>query len=67
MFQDMTVMVADVESGKLKRCYEAAHDEPVYSLKYLDNNKFVTGKVLLLLLFSLLDTTKAEYLLNVIK
>lgn len=37
-------MVADVESGKLKRCYENAHDEPVYSLKCLDSTKFVTGK-----------------------
>lgn len=36
-------MATDVESGKLKRCYENAHEEPVYRLVNLDNNKIVTG------------------------
>lgn len=36
-------MATDVETGKLVRYYEKAHDEPIYSLKDLDDNKIVTG------------------------
>lgn len=37
-------MAVDVETGKLKKCYENAHDEPVYRLLNLGNNKIVTGE-----------------------
>lgn len=37
-------MATDVETGKLKKCYEDAHDEPVYRLLCLDENKIVTGE-----------------------
>ncbi|KAI5641517.1 hypothetical protein NE865_06274 [Phthorimaea operculella] len=41
--KDKVIMAVDVETGKLKKCYEKAHEEPVYCLKSLDNNKIVTG------------------------
>ncbi|KAG6454023.1 hypothetical protein O3G_MSEX008482 [Manduca sexta] len=41
--KDKVIMATDVETGKLKKCYEDAHDEPVYCLRTLDNNKIVTG------------------------
>ncbi|RVE47761.1 hypothetical protein evm_007516 [Chilo suppressalis] len=41
--KDRTIMVTDVETGKLKKCYDNAHQEPVYSLLSLDNDKIVTG------------------------
>ncbi|XP_050675855.1 WD repeat-containing protein 55 homolog isoform X2 [Leptidea sinapis] len=41
--KDKVILGTDVETGKLKFCYENAHDEPVYKLSSLDCNKFVTG------------------------
>ncbi|CAH1644965.1 unnamed protein product [Spodoptera littoralis] len=41
--KDKTIMATDVQTEKLKRCYENAHDEPIYRLVNLDNNKIVTG------------------------
>ncbi|XP_013200488.1 WD repeat-containing protein 55 homolog [Amyelois transitella] len=41
--KDKVIMITDVGTGKLKQCYENAHDEPVYKLLCLDNSKFVTG------------------------
>ncbi|XP_013133768.1 PREDICTED: WD repeat-containing protein 55 homolog [Papilio polytes] len=41
--KDKAVIATDVETGKLKCCYENAHEEPVYKLLCLGNNKFVTG------------------------
>lgn len=43
-FQDKAIIVTDVETGKLKKCYEDAHEEPVYRLLCLDQNKIVTGE-----------------------
>lgn len=43
LFQDKAIMVTDVETGKLRQCYENAHDDPVYCLRPLDDNKIVTG------------------------
>lgn len=37
-------MATDIETGKLKYCIESAHEEPVYRLLCLNNNKIVTGK-----------------------
>ncbi|CAH2226119.1 jg23420 [Pararge aegeria aegeria] len=44
--KDKAVMATDVESGKLKQCFENAHDEPVYKLFPLDCNKIVSGMYL---------------------
>ncbi|XP_021205571.1 WD repeat-containing protein 55 homolog isoform X1 [Bombyx mori] len=41
--KDKSIMATDVETGKLKRCYENAHQDPVYRLLCLENNKIVTG------------------------
>ncbi|CAK1549860.1 unnamed protein product [Leptosia nina] len=41
--KDKVIMATDVETGKLRQCYENAHEEPVYKLLPLDNNKIVTG------------------------
>ncbi|CAG4944885.1 unnamed protein product [Colias eurytheme] len=41
--KDKVIIATDVETGKLKQCFENAHDEPVYKLLSLDNNKIVTG------------------------
>ncbi|CAG9784463.1 unnamed protein product [Diatraea saccharalis] len=41
--KDKTIMATDVETGKLRKCYENAHDDPVYSLLCLNNEKIVTG------------------------
>ncbi|XP_053602445.1 WD repeat-containing protein 55 homolog [Plodia interpunctella] len=41
--KDKVIMATDVETGKLKQCYENAHDDPVYKLLCLDSSKFVTG------------------------
>lgn len=49
LFKDKTIMATDVESGKLKKCYESAHDEPVYRLLNLDRDKIVTGKLIICL------------------
>lgn len=46
IIQDKAVIATDVETGKLKCCYENAHEEPVYKLLCLGNNKFVTGKLM---------------------
>lgn len=39
-------MATDMETGKLKSCYEDAHEEPVYRLISLDMHKIVTGNVI---------------------
>lgn len=36
-------MLTDMESGKLKRCYDNAHEEPIYRLIILNENNFATG------------------------
>ncbi|XP_041978961.1 WD repeat-containing protein 55 homolog [Aricia agestis] len=41
--KDKTIMATDFETGKLKQCYENAHEVPVYRLISLDDNKIVTG------------------------
>lgn len=41
--KDRVIMATDVETAKLKRCYEDAHEEPVYRLITLDENKIATG------------------------
>ncbi|CAH2066617.1 unnamed protein product, partial [Iphiclides podalirius] len=41
--KDKAIIVTDIETGKLKQCYENAHEEAIYSLLCLGNDKFVTG------------------------
>lgn len=41
--KDKTIMLSDVESTKLIRFYEDAHDDPIYCLSVLDKNLFATG------------------------
>ncbi|KAL4706033.1 hypothetical protein ACJJTC_014255 [Scirpophaga incertulas] len=41
--KDKAIMATDVTTGKLKHCYENAHNEPVYTMLTLDNGKLVTG------------------------
>ncbi|XP_052894658.1 WD repeat-containing protein 55 homolog [Anopheles moucheti] len=41
--RERSIVVADMETGKFKRFWEAAHDEPVYSMAILGENLFATG------------------------
>lgn len=41
--RDKSLMITDAETGKLKRFWDNAHNEPVYSLAVLDENLFATG------------------------
>ncbi|XP_045762829.1 WD repeat-containing protein 55 homolog isoform X2 [Maniola jurtina] len=41
--KDKAVMGTDVETGKLKQCFENAHEDPVYKLFPLDCNKIISG------------------------
>ncbi|XP_050077591.1 WD repeat-containing protein 55 homolog [Anopheles maculipalpis] len=41
--RERTVAVADTETGKFKRVWEGAHNEPVYSMAVLGEHLFATG------------------------
>lgn len=41
--KDKAIIATDVETGKLKQCFENAHEDPIYKLLALDSNKVVTG------------------------
>ncbi|XP_058058655.1 WD repeat-containing protein 55 homolog [Anopheles bellator] len=41
--RERSIMVTDVATGKLTRCWEAAHEEPVYSMANIDVHTFATG------------------------
>ncbi|XP_018578500.1 WD repeat-containing protein 55 homolog [Anoplophora glabripennis] len=41
--KDKSVMISDVNSGKLERFYENCHEVPVYCLTIIDENMFSTG------------------------
>jgi len=41
--RDKSIMLTDTETGKLKRFWDEAHDEPVYSMTYVDENLIATG------------------------
>jgi WD40 repeat protein len=43
--KDKTIMLSDVESGKLVRFYDEAHEVPIYCLLVIDENLFATGEV----------------------
>lgn len=42
--KDKSVMLTDIETGKLKRFYDNAHDTALYKLYVLDENIFATGR-----------------------
>lgn len=42
--KDKSVMLSDVETGKLIRFYDDAHDVPIYCLSVLSEDLFATGK-----------------------
>lgn len=41
--RDKSIMITDFETGKLKRFWDNAHEEPVYKLSVIDENLFATG------------------------
>lgn len=41
--KDKSIMITDVETGKLINFYENSHDVPVYCLTIIDENSFSTG------------------------
>lgn len=41
--KDKSVMLSDVETGKLVHFFENSHDVPLYCLTVIDNNLFCTG------------------------
>lgn len=42
--KDKAIMLTDVVTGRLIRCYENSHDVPVYCLRVVDENLFASGK-----------------------
>lgn len=41
--RDRAIMVTDVETGKLKRFWDDAHEEPVYTMSMISEHTFATG------------------------
>ncbi|XP_066590244.1 WD repeat-containing protein 55 homolog [Prorops nasuta] len=41
--KDLSIMLTDLETEKLKRVYEEAHEQPVYSMTIIGENTFATG------------------------
>lgn len=41
--RDKSIMITDFETGKLKRFWDNAHDEPIYTLSVLDENLIASG------------------------
>lgn len=41
--KDRSILLTDVETGKFKRCYEHAHEQPVSKMNVFDENLFATG------------------------
>uniref|UniRef100_A0A182MU11 WD repeat-containing protein 55 homolog n=1 Tax=Anopheles culicifacies TaxID=139723 RepID=A0A182MU11_9DIPT len=41
--RERSIVVADTETGKFKRFWEGAHDEPVYSMAVIGEHLFATG------------------------
>lgn len=42
--RDKSIMITDVETSKLQRFWDEAHEEPVYSMLVIDENLFATGE-----------------------
>lgn len=41
--KDRSILLTDVETGKFRRCYEQAHEQPVSKMNVFDENLFATG------------------------
>ncbi|XP_031840230.1 WD repeat-containing protein 55 homolog [Nomia melanderi] len=41
--KDLAIMLTDVQTEKLKRVYENAHDEPIYTMTVIGEHMFATG------------------------
>ncbi|XP_058979318.1 WD repeat-containing protein 55 homolog isoform X2 [Musca domestica] len=41
--KDKSIMITDMETEKLKKFYESAHEEPINKLHVIDENLFATG------------------------
>jgi WD repeat-containing protein 55 len=41
--RDKSIMITDMETGKLKRLWEPAHDDPIYTLTVIDENLIASG------------------------
>lgn len=41
--RDKSIMVTDFETGKLKRFWDKAHDEPIYTITVVDENLVASG------------------------
>lgn len=41
--RDKSVVLSDFETGKFKRFWDGAHDDPIYTLSVMDENLFATG------------------------
>lgn len=41
--KDKSIMLSDVETGKLRQFYENAHENPIYSLYVINDHLFATG------------------------
>lgn len=41
--KDRSILMTDVETGKFRRCYEQAHEQPVSKMNVFDENLFATG------------------------
>lgn len=41
--KDKSIMITDMETEKLKKFYESAHDDPINKLHVIDENLFATG------------------------
>lgn len=41
--RDKSIMMSDMETGKLKRCWDGAHSDPIYTLTVVDENLLASG------------------------
>lgn len=41
--RDKSIVLTDAETGKMKRFWDDAHPEPIYSMTLVDDNMFATG------------------------
>lgn len=41
--KDRSILLTDVETGKFRRCYEQAHEQPVSKMNVFDEHLFATG------------------------
>lgn len=57
--KDKAIMLTDVATGKLIRCYDNCHEVPIYCISVIDENVLASGKIIRLFL-SILITHVAK-------